>query len=140
MYKIIKDEIVIDVIRNPKYVLFLDRNNTVLPTDISYAQGIISSDGSTLWHVEGFPEFSDYETVSMIEVTEREGIELENILKGIIAEAEALKPKEYFYSRITVAELQGRVEKLSSELAEIETIKQLVADLTELVLPIEGVI
>lgn len=52
-YKLMNGEIVIDVLRNAQYVRYLPRAKRWVNTDALSANGILSSDGDTVYHLYG---------------------------------------------------------------------------------------
>ena len=65
-YKIMQGNTVIDAIADVQYVVFQERNRLNIIGKKAEAFGIMSSDMSTIWHVEGLadiPAGSDYQTV-----------------------------------------------------------------------------
>lgn len=80
-YKIILDKKIVDAQEGLRYVRANPRNSVLLsckPDEIHMANGILSSDDSVIWHLEGLPEFScgDYDTVQAVEIEEDEYISL----------------------------------------------------------------
>ena len=75
-YKVIKNGKVIDILQNLLYVKYQQKHNMLVSCDQSKAQGIVSSDGQHVWHVNWlycFPEnFKEYETVILQEIEEDE--------------------------------------------------------------------
>ncbi len=73
-YKVIKDGKIIDVLNNLTYLKWQPKNKIMLLSDINEAQAILSSDGNTVWHVEGLYDLpvSGYDTVSVIAIDEYE--------------------------------------------------------------------
>ena len=74
-YKIMQGNTVIDAIAGVQYVVFQERNRLNIIGKKAEAFGIMSSDMSTIWHVEGLAEIpagSEYQTVVMVEITEEE--------------------------------------------------------------------
>lgn len=69
-YKVIKDNKVIDVLDHLIYLKWQQKNKIMLLTDENDAQAILSSDGNTVWHVEGFYDLpvNGYETVKLIQI------------------------------------------------------------------------
>lgn len=69
MYKAIKDNVVVDALEDLQCVRFC-KGIGVTRCGAGEAQGIISSDGGEIYHVEGWPEFQegDYETVTLQEI------------------------------------------------------------------------
>ena len=73
-YKVLKDNRVIDVLDKLTYLKWQPKNKIMLLSDLNEAQAILSSDGNTIWHVEGFYDLpvDGYETVKIIEIDEFE--------------------------------------------------------------------
>ena len=73
-YKVIKDNKVIDVLDHLTYLKWQPKNKIMLLSDLNEAQAILSSDGSTIWHVEGFYDLTidGYDTVKLIKIDEYE--------------------------------------------------------------------
>ena len=69
-YKVIKDNKVIDVLDHLIYLKWQQKNKIMLLADENDAQAILSSDGNTVWHVEGFYDLpvNGYETVKLIQI------------------------------------------------------------------------
>ena len=53
-YKVLKDNKVIDVLDHLTYLKWQPKNKIMLLCGLDEAQAILSSDGNTVWHVEGF--------------------------------------------------------------------------------------
>ena len=73
-YKVIKDNKVIDVLDHLTYLKWQEKNKIMLLSDINEAQAILSSDGNTVWHVDGLYDLlvDGFETVKVVEVDEYE--------------------------------------------------------------------
>lgn len=56
-YKVIKNDRVIDVLERLTYVKFQQKHKIMLWCEESEAQGIISSDGKYIWHLEHLYKF-----------------------------------------------------------------------------------
>ena len=80
MYKIIKDNKVIDVVDNPCFVIFLP-NNIIALSDKASAQGIASSDKQTLYCFEG-SEQPDLEVVTIEKIDLDDFNRLQSLLNG----------------------------------------------------------
>lgn len=53
-YKVLKDNKVVDVLDHLTYLKWQPKNKIMLLCGLDEAQAILSSDGNTVWHVEGF--------------------------------------------------------------------------------------
>ena len=76
-YKVIKDERVIDVLSGLVYVKYQKRHDKMLLTSAYDAQGIVSSDGDKIWHINYLYPFPDeiahkYDTVFLEKIDEYE--------------------------------------------------------------------
>lgn len=83
MYKVIYQDMVIDVIEYPYYVRWIERYNRPYPSDETSANGIGSSDNNTFYHVDTmppFPEKCNFKTVKLVKISEEE---YQNILSQI---------------------------------------------------------
>lgn len=73
-YKVIYNGQVIDALDRLSFVKYLPKHNIMVNCTENEAQGIISSDGSHIWHVDGYylipsPE---YDTVTLEEINKYE--------------------------------------------------------------------
>ena len=73
-YKVIKNNKVIDVLDHLTYLKWQPKNKIMLLSDLNEAQAILSSDGNTVWHVEGLYDLpvDGYQTVKLVEIEEFE--------------------------------------------------------------------
>lgn len=131
-YKIMQGNTVIDAIAGVQYVVFQERNRLNIIGKKAEAFGIMSSDMSTIWHVEGLAEIpagSEYQTVTMVEITEEEYDSLrEQLAAGDVVEdpEEEQQPDEGTTEepevvmtptemRLRINELTATVEALTEE-------------------------
>lgn len=73
-YKVLKDNKVIDVLDHLCFVRYQKKHGIMENCLESEAQGIISSDGNYIWHVDGLYAIpiSGYDTVEIVEVDKYE--------------------------------------------------------------------
>lgn len=131
-YKIMQGNTVIDAIAGVQYVVFQERNRLNIIGKKAEAFGIMSSDMSTIWHVDGLAEIpagSEYQTVAMVEITEEEYDTLrEQLAAGDVVEdpEEEQQPDEGTTEepevvmsptemRLRINELTATVEALTAE-------------------------
>lgn len=116
--KIVKGSTVVDAVQKLTYVRQNPRNKTIIMSEPEFANGIVSSDGSVIWHLEGLPEFSsgNYETVVAIEVCEDE---YNSIIKQLYAGEEVSEPEEV-RKQLTSTEMMEMIEKLTNEVTELK--------------------
>lgn len=83
-YKVIGEGTILDVLKQPQYVTFQERNKLIILCERNGARGVLSSDGSTVWHVAGWKEIPlpDVISVQLVEIDEDEY----EILKSAIGE------------------------------------------------------
>lgn len=69
-YKVIKNNKVIDVLDNLTYLKWQPKNKIMLLSDLNEAQAILSSDGNTIWHVDGLYDLpvDGFDTVKLVEI------------------------------------------------------------------------
>lgn len=77
-YKVLKDGRVIDVLDRLIFARYQPKHNIMLLCDKSEAQGIVSSDESYVWHIEGLYKIpvEGYDTVELIEIDKYEYMQL----------------------------------------------------------------
>ena len=73
-YKVIKNGKVIDVLDHLTYLKWQPKNKIMLLSDLDEAQAILSSDGSTVWHVDGLYDLpiDGFDVVELVEIEEFE--------------------------------------------------------------------
>ena len=73
-YKVLKDNKVIDVLDKLTYLKWQPKNKIMLLCDLNEAQAFLSSDGNTIWHVDGLYDLpiDGYDTIKIIEIDEYE--------------------------------------------------------------------
>lgn len=72
-YKVIKNNKVVDILKDILYVKYQKKHDILLLCDIQEAQAILSSDGMRGWHIEGLynlPFNSDVYEIKEISETE----------------------------------------------------------------------
>lgn len=74
MYKVIFNNLVIDIMEKPRYTRFLPKSQRIVGTDRLAATGIMSSNGEEVYHLEGktnnYPE--KLKTVQLIKIEKEE--------------------------------------------------------------------
>lgn len=73
-YKVIKDNKVIDVLDHLTYLKWQPKNKIMLLCNEGEAQAILSSDGGSIWHVDGFYDLpvDGCDTVELVEIDKYE--------------------------------------------------------------------
>ena len=116
-YKILLNTTVVDAQKTLNYVYWQVKNHLLLVGRSDLANGIVSSDGSTVWHLDGYPEFPEgsYETVKAVEITDEEYEELVKQLEiGTVEEPEDPGTGETVMS---AQEMRSKILALEDELA-----------------------
>ena len=116
-YKIVLNTTVVDAQKTLNYVYWQVKNHLLLVGRSDFANGIVSSDGSTVWHLDGYPEFPEgsYETVKAVEITDEEYEELVKQLEiGTVEEPEDPGTSETVMS---AQEMRSKILTLEDELA-----------------------
>lgn len=119
MFKILKENIIIDIIEEPIWVTNHPKNKILILTQQQFARGVVSSDGEIIFHLEGTPKegFEDCSTVNLVEITEEEADELKAIL---VQETMEEVPEEQILPRVPLMELQAKYELLAKRLEALE--------------------
>lgn len=125
--KIVKGTTIVDATDTLNYVRENPRNKALISCEAILANGIVSSDGTTIWHLEGCPKFTkgSYETVKVEEVCEDEYNSIREALKTgeTVSEEirETLSTTEMMEKLDLVMkqneELQAKVSELEQKLA-----------------------
>lgn len=72
-YKVIKNNEVVDILRNINYIKYQEKHKVLILCDIKEAQAVLSSDGKCGWHIEGLYNFPlDNTEYEIVEITEFE--------------------------------------------------------------------
>ena len=73
-YKLMSNDIVVDVLRKIQYVRYLSKSKRWIATDAQSAHGVIGSNQNTIYHLQGSscPCETDLEHVVIKEITEEE--------------------------------------------------------------------
>ena len=116
-YKIVLNTTVVDAQKALNYVYWQVKNHLLLVGRSDFANGIVSSDGSTVWHLDGYPVFPEvsYKTVKAVEITDEEYEELVKQLElGTVEEPEDPGAGETVMS---AQEMRSKILTLEDELA-----------------------
>ena len=105
MYKILYDNMTIDVVKRIKYCKYLQRSGRMLLTDAVSANGIVSSNGSEVYHLAGTPSMPEgYKTVTILPISEEEYEYLTSLItKGEPIKEDLIKARENKISEMSDA-------------------------------------
>jgi len=114
--KIVKGSTIVDAMETLSYVRQNPRNKAIIMSEPEFANGIISSDGSVIWHLEGLPKFSsgNYETVVVVEVCEDEYNAIKNALNAGDEIPEEIREK------LTTTQMMEKLDALTKKIEELE--------------------
>lgn len=88
-YKIIYNNIIIDIVQSPAYVRYIKKSDRFLTTDASSAHGIVDSHGSDIYLLKNASDSLNdlklkHKVVSMIEISESEYFNLKSQLTEVM--------------------------------------------------------
>ncbi len=117
-YKIVYQDMIIDALANPTWVIWLGRSGRFLATDPNTANGVVMRDGSGVYNLVGKGLFVNYtepfKTVSVVEITEEE---YENLMSQIVdgngGDIENHEPSEMEVLQKRVEDLEEYARRLS---------------------------
>lgn len=147
LYKILLDGMIVDVIDGKNFVKYQERNDLILLSEESEAFGILSSDSSTIWHLEGLldpPAGREFKTVRAIEITEEEAEELREQLSGgdpvenpEEPEPDEPEPEQPQETVMTPTEMRQRITELTATVDDLtqrnEMLEECLLELSEIV-------
>ena len=123
-YKIIKDRTIVDAMETITYVRQNVRNKVIIACPREICNGIVSSDGTVFWHLEGQPQFIEgsFETVKIVEIEENEY----NEIKAVLTDEQIAEDDERIREPITTTEvmeildsMQKQIDSLTEENTEL---------------------
>lgn len=123
-YKVILGSTIVDAQERLHYVMWQEENQLLLTCSADQANGIVSSDGSMVWHLDGLPEFlsGDYQTVRVVDI---DLDEYEQLVEQLKKEEEIPDPStgetETVLAGQSTTELLLTIQSLQ---AEIESLKE----------------
>lgn len=111
-YKIIYDNIIIDAILNPTWVIWTPKTKRFFPTDIVAANGVVSSDSQEVYHIQGKTEFGNRRELSrdvvVVKIEEDEYNHLIETMPNAVVDENG--------NEITIEDFAtGVIEKMSQE-------------------------
>lgn len=125
MYKIIYNNMIIDVMKKLRYVRYLTKSDRFVGTDRLAATGILASDGDEVYHLEGKP-YNFPSKVKTVRVEQIDQEEFDRLTSQIVAQEKALMPSKELQSQIDA--LAAMVGQLS---AQNQTLMQQIEEITK---------
>ena len=126
MYKIIYNNMIIDVMKKLKYCKYLERAKRTLLCDKTSANCIVSSDGSQVYHISGALAMPDtYKSVQIVEIDKDEydylcSLTIQENPIPVDPQDDELDDPVVLKQRVN--ELQSEVEMLTNCILEMSTI------------------
>ena len=124
-FKIIKGTTIVDVmVGTLNFVRENPRNKVIVGCEYAIANGIVSSDGTVVWHLEGLPKFTKegYETVKYKVVSKDEYLSIKESLRTGETVSEEIR------EQLTTTEMMEKLDlvlKQNTDLkAEVSELKQ----------------
>lgn len=132
-YKVILNGMVVDTQTELRYVCWQEANKLMIMCSEEMANGILSSDNSVIWHVEGLPKFPEglCQTAIVEEIEEDEYLRWKERLEAATTETEEATEesptenetteesasKDYLsiQDMLTIQELMDKLETLEKE-------------------------
>ena len=105
MYKVMENNMVIDLLPSISYIRFLPKQKRAVLTDSQTANGIIASDGNIFYHLCGRPNtfINNEKSVTIVEIGEEE--------YNILQNQQAMRDKEN-------ADLRNKINSLEEQIAK----------------------
>lgn len=113
MYKVMYNNMVIDLLPKVSYIRFLPNQKRAVLTDSQSANGIIASDGSTFYHLVNTPNtfINGEKTVKLIAIGEEE--------YKVLQHEFAIREKENADLRNKISSLEEQVAKQNALLEQL---------------------
>ena len=123
MYKIVYNNIIIDVMKKLRYVRYLTKSDRFVGTDRLAATGILASDGDEVYHLEGKP-YNFPSKVKTVRIEQIEQEEFDRLTSQLVAQEKALIPSKELQSQIDalaamVSQLSAQNQTLLQQIEEI---------------------
>lgn len=117
-FKIVKGSTIVDAMETLSYVRQNPKNAKIIASQTEYANGILSSDGTVVWHLEGLPEFrsGNFETVVAIEVCKEE---YDSIVETLQL-GETVENQETPRPILTSQEMMEKIDALTKEVSDLK--------------------
>lgn len=135
MYKIIYQDMVIDVLEFPYYVRWIPRYGRFFPSDETSAHCVASSDEQTFYHVDTMPNFDGdiYKTVQMVKISKEEFDQLKSLIEnGSTVYNDEVDPPVEEKLRRRIVELESQAEGLINQNEALKReLEEKIAELTE---------
>lgn len=125
-YKAKLNNMIVDALDNPQCVRFFTQSGILRCSEKENPQGIISSDGQHIWHVEGWPSFptDSFDTVELVRIGEDEYKKLKAELKEWreLLDVDAAPDEEAVHEEIAItpAKAMAIMKELSKTVNDLQ--------------------
>lgn len=116
-YKILKNSTIVDAMESLSYVRQNLKNKVIVASAPEFANGILSSDKTTIWHLEGLPNFIEgsFESVTAVEIDEIEYNSIREVLDG----GETIENEETIREPLTETQFLEKLDALNAKIEEL---------------------
>lgn len=116
-YKILKNSTIVDAMESLSYVRQNLKNKVIVASAPEFANGILSSDKTTIWHLEGLPNFIEgsFESVTVVEIDEIEYNSIREVLDG----GETIENEETIREPLTETQFLEKLDALNAKIEEL---------------------
>ena len=128
-YKLVSGELIVDAIcdDDARWIVENRHNYSTFTGSQAEASGVLSSDGSKVWHIEGKPAFHDFPQYPTVQLVEVEQVEYDALIEELTANGAINVPGDPMDDTSPGADDAQRVAKLPA----IAALEKMVAELLQ---------
>ena len=119
MLKVLRNGEIIDALNSPVYVRYQQRNGIIIQCEENIAQGVLSSDGSTIYQIEGRETMAGEspDTVVLAEISQDEFETIKSALGALVQENPNAPEQSAADSQVLSLVLEAKIKTLSNRCA-----------------------
>ena len=119
MLKVLRNGEIIDALNSPVYVRYQQRNGIIIQCEENIAQGVLSSDGSTVYQIEGREQMAGEspDTVVLAEISQDEFETIKSALDALVQENPNAPEQSAADSQVLSLVLEAKIKTLSNRCA-----------------------
>ena len=119
MLKVLRNGEIIDALNSPVYVRYQQRNGIIIQCEENIAQGVLSSDGSTVYQIEGREQMAGEspDTVVIAEISQDEFETIKSALDALVQENPNAPEQSAADSQVLSLVLEAKIKTLSNRCA-----------------------